>query len=109
MDTQGMPKGSKPGPLPFNIYCADIPVKINNVHVEQYTVDPLFWATINRNDQGGDIDISVRQLEFKELFKWFKDNEMTSNTKKTKTVNIIISRKINEKYKQIQIYHLLTK
>lgn len=42
-----MPQGSKSGLLLFDIYCSDIPVNINNDHVEQYADD----STLGNNQQ----------------------------------------------------------
>ena len=104
--TSGVPQGSMLGRLIFNIDLCDMFFTLNNHEIASYADGKTLYVTC------GSIESTTASLEkiVKEIFKWFKDNEMQGNTDKCHVlistsqnlyVNIGTSQIENSKYEKL--------
>ena len=74
----GVPQGSIPGPLFFNIFLCDLFLIMKNTDIASYADDNTPYTT------GNSIEEVIQKLEnaAKTLFQWFRDNHMKTNPDK---------------------------
>ena len=74
----GVPQGSIPGPLLFNIFLCDLFLIMENIDIASYADDNTPYTT------GNSMEEVIQKLEnaAKTLFQWFSDNQMKANPNK---------------------------
>ena len=94
----GVPQGSILGPLIFNIELCDMFFSLNNHEIASYADDNTHNVTCDT------IESMIASLEkiAKDIFKWFKDNEMQGNTDKCHVL-ISTSQKLHVNIGTLQI------
>ena len=104
--TSGVPQGSIRGPLIFNIDLCDMFFTLNNYEIASCADDNTAYVTC---DTMQSMIASLEKIA-KEIFKWFKDNEMQGNADKCHVlistcqklhVNIATSQIENSKYEKL--------
>ena len=104
--TSGVPQDSIPGPLIFNIDLCDMFFTLSNHEIASHADSNNSYVTCDT------IESMIASLEknAKEIFKWFKDNQMQGNTDKCHVlisttqklhVNIGTSQIENGKYEKL--------
>ena len=74
----GVPQGSILGPILFNIFLSDLFLVVQNVDFASYADDSTIY---NSSENIDDVILSLQESS-KQLFKWFSDNKMKSNSDK---------------------------
>ena len=74
----GVPQGSILGPILFNIFLSDLFLVVQNVDFASYAGDNTIY---NSSENIDDVILSLQESS-KQLFKWFSDNQMKSNSDK---------------------------
>ena len=77
----GVPQGSILGPILFNIFLSDLFLVVQNVDFASYADD----NTIYNSSENIDVILSLQESS-KQLFKWFYDNQMKSNSDKCRLI-----------------------
>ena len=74
----GVSQGSILGPILFNIFLSDLFLVVQNVDFASYADDNAIY---NSSENIDDAILSLQESS-KQLFKWFSDNQMKSNSDK---------------------------
>ena len=74
----GVPQGSILGPILFNIFLSDLFLIVQNVDFASYADDNTIY---NSSENIDDVILSLQESS-EQLFKWFSDNQMKSNSDK---------------------------
>lgn len=90
--TQGVPQGSKIGPLLYLIYCNDLYDYLENSTVFAYADD----TTLVVSNSDLETATSLMQKEFNTLCKWAHDNGLVINSAKTVLMHLKPQRTRNE-------------